>query len=296
MADANVPPPDAGNLSLPSSETLGTSRLPIRWRAVFIGLGALLLIAFYTTSDVAAVSHSHTLSALDFWGATVCHRLADRSFVIAGRQLPLCARCSGMYLGVLLVFLMTVMTGRERWAALPRLPLLLALLGFVGVMGIDGLNSYSHFFPNFPHLYTPQNWLRLLTGMGAGLALGSIIAPTLAQTLWQAPQWQPSLQSWGELAGLILLSGSLVLLVLSNQPTILYVLALVSSAGLLLILSAINSMLLLIALRREGRCATWRQALPPLGAGLLLALAELSLGAWLRLSVFGTLTGLPGLS
>ncbi len=295
MADTNLPP-DAGNPPFPSAKSLRAPRLPARWRSLFIGLGALLLIAFYTASDAAAVSHNHTLSALDFWGAAVCHRLTDRSFAIAGRQLPLCVRCSGMYLGVLLVFLVTFLAGRERWAALPRLPLLLALLGLVGIMGMDGFNSYSHFFPNFPHLYEPQNWLRLATGMGAGLTLGSIIVPSLAQTLWQAPLWQPSLQSWGELGGLALLGGSLVLLVLSNQPVILYVLAFVSSVGLLLILAAINTMLLLIAWRREGRCATWRQALPPLGAGLLLALAELSLGAWLRLSLFGTLTGLPGLA
>lgn len=295
MADANLPP-NAGNPPFPTTRFWRGLRLTMRWRAVFIGLGALLLIAFYTTSDAAAINHNHALSALDFWGAAVCHRLTDRSLVIAGRQLPLCARCSGMYLGVLLVFLVTFLAGRERWAALPRLPLLLALLGLVGVMGVDGFNSYSHFFPNFPHLYEPQNWLRLATGMGTGLTLGLVLVPSLAQTLWQTPQWQPSVQSWGELAGLALLGGSLVLLALSNQPAVLYVLAFVSSVGLLLILTAINTMLLLIARRREGRCATWRQALPWLGAGVLLALAELSLGAWLRLSLFGTLTGLPGLA
>ena len=29
----------------------------------------------------------------------VCHRIAERSFTFAGRPLPLCARCSGTYLG-----------------------------------------------------------------------------------------------------------------------------------------------------------------------------------------------------
>lgn len=30
----------------------------------------------------------------------VCHQLPDRSFFLAGRQLPVCARCTGLYLGV----------------------------------------------------------------------------------------------------------------------------------------------------------------------------------------------------
>lgn len=33
-------------------------------------------------------------------GGVVCHQLPDRSFVLAGRQLPVCARCTGLYLGV----------------------------------------------------------------------------------------------------------------------------------------------------------------------------------------------------
>lgn len=35
-----------------------------------------------------------------------------------------------------------------------------------------GINSYSHFFPAAPHLYEPRNWLRLVTGMGTGVAMG----------------------------------------------------------------------------------------------------------------------------
>lgn len=33
-------------------------------------------------------------------GGVVCHQLPERSFFVAGRQLPVCARCTGLYLGV----------------------------------------------------------------------------------------------------------------------------------------------------------------------------------------------------
>ena len=35
-------------------------------------------------------------------GYAVCHRIDLRSFHLGLRQLPLCARCTGMYLGALL--------------------------------------------------------------------------------------------------------------------------------------------------------------------------------------------------
>lgn len=37
-------------------------------------------------------------------GSVVCHQLPDRSFFIDGRQLPVCARCTGLYLGGLAGF------------------------------------------------------------------------------------------------------------------------------------------------------------------------------------------------
>ena len=106
-------------------------------------------------------------------------------------------------------------------------------------MGIDGINSYSHFFPNVPHIYEPQNWLRLVTGMGTGLAMGGILFPALAQALWRDQQLRPALGNLSELAGLVLVAAIAVALVLSNQSTILYVLGLASAIGVILILTAL---------------------------------------------------------
>lgn len=37
--------------------------------------------------------------ALYLFGAHICHQIADRSFHLDGVQLPVCARCLGIYLG-----------------------------------------------------------------------------------------------------------------------------------------------------------------------------------------------------
>ena len=276
-------------------EKIGTRLLSGRWRLLAIVAGALLVIGFYTVTDPARLASSRLLQGADYAGYAICHRITARSFTIAGRQLPLCARCTGIYLGISLTFIVLVMAGRARRSALPPPRILLVLGGFLAVMGVDGLNSYSHFFPGAPHLYEPQNWLRLVTGTGAGLTMGLITFPALAQTLWRHQEWRSVVASWRELVGLVVLAGSLALLVLSNQPTLLYVLGIVSATGVLLILTSLNTILLLIALRKDSRADRWQQAIIPLAAGLLLALLEISVVGFVRFQLTGTLTGFPGL-
>lgn len=252
-------------------------------------------MGFNTVTDIAHLQHNHVLDGADWAGYALCHRITERSFTINGRQLPLCARCTGMYLGAALVFCVLALAGRTRRADLPPLPVLLVLLGFIGLMGIDGLNSYTHFFPNAPHLYEPRNWLRLLTGTGTGLAMGAIILPALSQTLWRAPRYLPSIGTGGELLGLMLVAVVGVALALSNQPVVLYVLALLSVAGMLALVTMLNTIVLLIVLRKDGRAQRWQETAVPLLIGLTLAVIELSAISILRFSLTGTMTGLPGL-
>lgn len=255
----------------------------------------LLVMGFYTVTEPARLDHNHLLDGADVAGYALCHRITERSFTIAGRQLPLCARCTGMYLGVVLVFVVLGLAGRGRWYDLPRWPLLLALIGLLGLMGLDGLNSYSHFFADAPHLYQPRNWLRLVTGMGAGLMMGTLLFPALAQTLWRQGVYRPVLTNWRELFGLVLLAGLVVLLVLSNQPAILYVMAIVSAAGVVLTLTCLNTIVLLLLTRHDARADHWWQVAVPLLFGLSFAVSEIAIISYARFALTGTMTGLPGL-
>ena len=276
------------------------SNLDDRFQRRLVALGVILLVlvamGWFAVTDSAHLGHDPALAGGDYVGAAICHRITSRSFVINGRQLPLCARCTGMYLGVALAFVALLLAGRTRRTDLPPLPILLTLVGFIGLMGIDGVNSYSHFFPNLPHLYEPQNWLRLVTGMGAGLAMGVLIFPALMQTLWREVNGRPIIESGRELAGMVLLAGTAVLLVLSNQPTILYVMALVSVAGTLLIVTSINAVLLLMLFKRDGFAVRWQETAVPLLLSFGLTILELGTVTLLRFNLTGTITGFPGLS
>jgi hypothetical protein len=200
-----------------------------------------------------------------------------------------------MYLGIALTFIVLALTGRLRRTELPPVRVLSVLIGFVIIMGIDGVNSYLHFFPNAPHVYEPRNWLRLVTGMGTGVAMALFVSPALAQTLWRHQDLRPAVESLRELGSLGLLAMTTIFLVLSNQPTILYVLALTSAAGVLLIVSAIQIILLLTLLRRDGRVTKWLEAVALLSLGLLFAVIEIGAVSYVRFAFTGTMTGFPGL-
>ncbi len=266
-----------------------------RTTAVGIALLALLLLGWYTVSDPARLAISTPLTVGDYMGATFCHRLTSHSFTIAGRQFPLCARCSGMYVGFMVILTILLLAGRERWAAFPRLPHMLVLGGLVAIMAVDGLNSAMASLPFGTPLYAPTNTMRLFTGLGTGLAMGAFLLPAVAQVLWRGPTWKPIISSWSELAALIGLTGFIGFLLLGNVSTISYVLALASVAGVTLILTGINTIFILVALRRDSLAERWTQVLWPLGIGLLLALGQIALGTTLRLSLVGTITGMPGL-
>lgn len=264
--------------------------------AVAVALFALLVMGFYSATDPELLAHSGLLSGADWLGYGVCHRITSHSFLFNGRQLPLCARCTGMYLGAALTFIILFLAGRSRWSDLPPLPVLAALLVLVGLMGVDGVNSYSHFFPNAPHLYEPQNWLRLLTGLGTGIMMGAVMFPALAQTLWREQVYRPSIQSLPELAGVMVVMAAAWALLLSNQSAILFVLAVISVAGLLMLLASINLVIGLIIIRKDGVMESWKETAVLLLIGLILAIVELSLISMVRYNFTGTMTGFPGLS
>ena len=116
------------------------------------------------------------LGKADSLGYAVCHRIDLRSFHLGVRQLPLCARCTGMYLGAVLGLAFQFFSASRRGANPPWK--VIAVLGvFVAAFGIDGVNSFLALILQHGLLYEPNNTLRLLTGTGMGLAIAAAIYP-----------------------------------------------------------------------------------------------------------------------
>ena len=87
-----------------------------------------------------------------------CHRMPSRSFFFRGKQFPVCARCTGTYLGFLSapLFIFDVIYFNWLWSILLILPTV-----------IDGLTqAYMNRESN--------NILRLITGLMYGVGLMSL--------------------------------------------------------------------------------------------------------------------------
>ncbi len=61
---------------------------------------ALLALAPFAATRVHASALTHAFAlAIYFVGSLVCHQKPERSFHAWGAQMPVCARCTGIYLG-----------------------------------------------------------------------------------------------------------------------------------------------------------------------------------------------------
>ena len=160
---------------------------------------------------------------------------------------------------------------------MPPLNILLALFLFIAFWALDGLNSYLTLFTQSPLLYEPSNFLRLASGLLQGLALMVIVRPIVAYTLWVETRDEPVLRGYGELALLLVAVAVMGAVAQSEAPWLFYPLALLSGAGVLLMLGLVNTLILCVLLRREMAAANWRQAVPLSLLGLAAALVEIRL-------------------
>jgi uncharacterized membrane protein len=255
---------------------------------------AVLALALALSVIVLAIEvpPSTLLGKADAIGYAICHRIPERSFFLNGRQLPLCSRCTGTFLGVMLGIGALTLYRRQRAARLPSVPVLGLMVLFVALWGFDGLNSYMTFFPGAPYLYEPQNWLRMSTGMLNGLALITLVWPIFNFTLWHEPRQKPVLDSPWQLLAVLPVAAVLLLVVNQGIGELLYPLAILSSAGVLVMLTMINSMIAAVVLGREGYARSWPQALVPLTVGAGLALLQMAAMILLR-AYLTTTMGLP---
>jgi len=219
----------------------------------------------------------------------VCHQFPDHSFFLAGVHTPLCARCTGTYLGASFGLCYAWLRGRSRASQLPPARVLAMLGAFIAFWAIDGLNSYVHFLTGNALLYTPNNLLRLTAGMLNGLSLSALIFPLFNSALWQAPAKARAVNGLGELGGMLLPIIALEVLLQANVGVLLYPLLLADVLSVLLMLTIVNSMIVMILLRWENRAEHWRQVFLPLSLGLVLSVVEVGGIALLRYMLWSKL-------
>lgn len=241
------------------------------------------------------------LGKLDAIAYAVCHRIAARSFQIGNVPLPLCARCTGMYLGAVTGLVFQSIRGGKRCKA-PGWGIIAVLGVFVVAFGIDGLNSYLYLLkqirpgilPQIPNIYIPNNTLRLLTGSGMGLGIAAMLFPAFNQSVWtNYDDNRASLTGWKGFGLLLGIQISIDLLVLTQSPFILYPVALISVLGVLILLTLVYTIVWVMITGQENKYTKMRQLWLPLLAGFTLTMIQTFGIDMLRFWLTGTWGGFP---
>lgn len=160
-------------------------------RRLFVGASmawaTALPLAAFAVSRPAAGEPSYLFAlAVYLVGGAVCHQLDERSFHLWGRQMPVCARCTGIYLGAAIAGLAAAIhrrrsgeapgpsaaagvpapsrRARSRLRLQPRAVLALAALPAAASLVFEWTTGTM-----------PGNMIRAATGLALGAAVASVV-------------------------------------------------------------------------------------------------------------------------
>jgi len=132
-----------------------------------IAVIAAAAVAWLTLLILAPVLPAGVAAALYAVGSHICHQRAERSFHLAGAQLPVCARCAGIYAGATAGCLLAV-SERVRIRLLASAPRTLLLSGAVPT-AVTLVAEWSG-------AWSGSNAVRGAAGIPLGLAVAFVVA------------------------------------------------------------------------------------------------------------------------
>ncbi len=214
------------------------------------------------------------LEKLRLVGYACCAQAQARTLRIGGEYMPLDARDAGIYLAFLLGLGMALVVGRVRSVRWPPGNLAALLGGLFVAMVLDGINS-SFETRGLHGLYHTTNALRVITGVGAGMALALLGLPLVNRVIWRTPDNDAVASDYGELAGFIVAAAVLIGVLLAPPARLFYPLSVLSVIGVLIGWACINGAVVAVATRREHSAITLSDGALFLLAGVALSLVEI---------------------
>lgn len=252
-------------MDINSNQESQSKKSPWRWVLLILALILLILWLFLTPEGL--------LGKADAVGYAVCHRIPERSFKIGERPMPMCARCTGLFLGAMLGLVFQMAQGRK--GKMPPIPIAV-LFGFLALAWVlDGVNSFSMLTPRIPSLYQTQNWTRLVTGTGMGLSISAILVPAFIQTMFTGWINSSGFSGWVQVLEVLGLAAVLDILVLLEIPPLQVLFSLISAGSVFVLLTMIYSMVLVMLFKRENTFDGLKQLIIPLTGGFIIGLIQI---------------------
>jgi uncharacterized membrane protein len=250
------------------------------WQWVLTG-SAIILFIFWLS-----LTPEGLLGKADAVGYAVCHRIPERSFLIGDRQMPMCARCTGLFLGAMLGLLSQLAQGRK--GKMPPIPAAILFGIFALAWVMDGINSFTMLMPKLPSLYQTQNWTRLVTGTGMGLAISAILLPAFFQTMFKEWGAASGFGKWYKFLAVLTMAAILDTLVLLEISWLNYIFGLISAASVFVLLTLIYCMVLVMLFKKENTFDNLKQLVIPLIGGFIIGLIQIGVIDLVRYLLTGT--------
>jgi uncharacterized membrane protein len=130
----------------------------------------LLVAAPFLTTPVAGVLYAA--------GALICHQLPDRSFHLQGIQLPVCARCIGLYGGAAAGSMAGALAVGRRWRA-RRPPISTRSMQWLAT-GVAAMPTLATFTLEWGLGWPMSNGVRAIAALPLGLAVAFVVVSALA--------------------------------------------------------------------------------------------------------------------
>jgi uncharacterized membrane protein len=144
--------------------------------AAAVALTALAWLALLIATPLAPSSIATVMYAV---GSVICHQLPERSFHLAGFQLPVCARCLGIYAGAAATAAIHVLgvfvADSSRWRVLSP-------AAARGVFVVSALPTLVTVVLEWSGLWSGTNVVRAMAGLSVGIG-GALVVMSAVATL-----------------------------------------------------------------------------------------------------------------
>lgn len=202
----------------------------------------------------------------------LCAQQPSHSFFFGDHALPFDARMTGIYGGLMVAFCWFAFHGRLRGWGIPPRSVIALLVTLVGLMAVDGTNSLLVDLQLW-HPYPPTNVGRLLTGLGAGVAMASLLAWLFATSVWASGQPRAAVRSLRELGEIGVFLIPYVIAILLAPEVLYHPMSILLLFSAWTTLTALMLIVVVLSIRRDGTFVNAHQFHGPVLGASVLALA-----------------------
>lgn len=187
------------------------------------------------------------INILNEIGTSVCHQEISRSFFIQGQLLPICSRCTGIYLGAFLTYIFFLFPSGRKRSGLPSKSIIYILIIFITLMGLDAVSA------GFLELRKTNNYIRLATGFLTGIAMVSFLYPISNYILWKHQNNKSIFSKNSEFIGLLFYIFTFYMLIILGWNWLFRIAAVFSILGIIILYLNINLIILILIAKKDQK-------------------------------------------